>query len=118
MTQDNSIDKAKVLKSYYESGALLAEIPYVNGRMHGVLKRYYESGALWGEIPYVNGKMHGIEKEYYESGALKGETPYVNGQRHGVEKHYDKNKLNIDCLTLYDGYKIIKELKQSMERYE
>jgi antitoxin component YwqK of YwqJK toxin-antitoxin module len=63
---------------------------------------YYESGALWGETPYVNGKIHGIAKEYYESGDLEWEIPYVNEKEHGVEKHYDSDKLNIDCLTLYD----------------
>jgi antitoxin component YwqK of YwqJK toxin-antitoxin module len=63
---------------------------------------YYESGDLMCEIPYVNGERHGIAKEYYESGALEWEIPYVNEKEHGVEKHYDSDKLNIDCLRLYD----------------
>ena len=47
-----------------------------------------------------------VRKGYYESGALWYETPYVNGKIHGVEKHYDSDKLNIDCLALYEkGHK-------------
>ena len=78
MTQNNAIDNVEVKKSYYESGALWYETPYVNGKMHGIVKHYYESGALW-----------------YE-------TPYVNGMRHGIERGYDKDKTSIHCLSLYD----------------
>ena len=40
MTQDNSIATVEVKKSYYESGALLWEIPYVNGNKHGIERGY------------------------------------------------------------------------------
>ena len=67
-----------------------------------IRKGYYTSGALWWEIPYVNGKVHGIGKTYYESGALMREIPYVNGNAHGISKTYDKEKSNIECATLYE----------------
>ena len=77
MPQNNTIDTVEVRKTYYDSGAL----------------RY--------EIPYVNGDIHGVGKRYYESGAICFETPFVNGQRHGIAKCYDEDKLNIDCIKLY-----------------
>jgi antitoxin component YwqK of YwqJK toxin-antitoxin module len=67
-----------------------------------VKKSYYESGALEREIPYVNGKMQGIVKWYYTSGALLWEIPYVNGNKHGIERGYDNDNSNIHCLSLYD----------------
>ena len=77
--------------TYYESGALMYEIPYVNGKEHGIRKGYYRSGVLLSETPYVNGKAHGIEKSYYESGALFSETPWINGKEHGISKDYYKS---------------------------
>ena len=64
MTQNNTSDKVEVTKLYYESGALMVETPYVNGKMHGIEKWYYESGALMAEIPYVDSEIHGIVKSY------------------------------------------------------
>ena len=51
MSQDNSIDNAVVKKTYYDSGALWLEIPYVDGYKHGIEREYYESGVLWREAP-------------------------------------------------------------------
>lgn len=88
MIQGNSTDKVEIRKGCYDSGALMWEIPYVNGEIHGIAKDYYESGALRCETPYVNGKEHGIAKDYRESGTLRRETPYVDGDIHGIEKWY------------------------------
>ena len=107
MTQNNAIDNVEVKKSYYESGALWHETPYVNGKIHGIAKQYDESGALMFVTPYLNGDIHGIEKWYYESGALEWETPYVEGKKHGIEKEYEADKSNIDFLALYEkGHKV------------
>ena len=65
-----------------------------------IRKSYYESGALQYETPYVNGEKHGIAKWYYRSGALLWVTPYVNGKVQGIVKNYNREKSNIDRLTL------------------
>ena len=91
MTKNNSNDKVVVKKKYYESGALLAE------------------------IPSVNGKIHGIEKWYYASGALEWETPFVNGKEHGIVKCYEAGKSNIDCLTLYEKGHEVTSVKFSIK---
>ena len=70
MIQNINIDNVEVKKSYYASGALFAETPYVNGKEHGIEKAYHESGTLEREIPYVNGERHGILKSYYETGDI------------------------------------------------
>jgi antitoxin component YwqK of YwqJK toxin-antitoxin module len=78
MLQNNTIDTVEVKKEYYASGALLAEIPRVNGERHGIVKTYNETGTLYAEVPFVKGKAHGIKKRY------------------------DKDNSNIDRLTLYN----------------
>ena len=88
---------------YYASGALAWEVPYVNGKKHGLEKEYYESGALAWEVPYVNGKKNGVYKEYYESGALKWEIPYVNDKRHGMQKRYYESGALCDEFLWIDG---------------
>ena len=112
MTQDNSTVKVKieVKKEYYESGALEVEIPYVNGKMHGISRGYYESGALKYETPYVNGAKHGIGKGYHETGALWIEIPYKNGKMHGIEKKYNSEKSVIDRLTLCSNDRLLLSL--------
>ena len=72
-------EKVDIRKSYYKSDVLEKEIPYVNGKIHGVKKVYYEfPGALEMEIPYVNDEKHGVEKYYSISGKLLRTTEYKN----------------------------------------
>ena len=105
--KDNSISTngTEIVTLYHRSGAILAETPYKNGKMHGIEKFYYESGDLWYETPYVNGKKHGIEHIYYTSGSIMLEVPYKHGIKHGVAKYYDKYNSNILSATLYDNGK-------------
>ena len=107
MTQNNAIDNVEVKKSYYESGALWYETPYVNVKIHGIAKQYDESGALMFVTPYLNGDIHGIEKWYYESGAVEWEIPYVNGEIKEIVKRYEEDKSSIVSLALYEkGHKV------------
>ena len=114
MTQTNSkaSDRFEIRKSYFETGDLWVETPYLNGKEHGTEKIYYKSGALLCETPYVKGKIHGITRSYYESGALERESPYVNGKRHGIVKNYNREKSNIDRLTLYNKDLIFLSLRR------
>ena len=83
--------KVDIKKTYYESGSIEWERPYVNDKIHGVVKGYDKSGVLWWETPYVNGKIHGDEKYYSETGVLRREIPYVNGKKQGVKKEYSES---------------------------
>jgi antitoxin component YwqK of YwqJK toxin-antitoxin module len=42
---------------------------------------YYESGQLLEEYNFINGKINGLFQEYYESGQLKIEYNYINNKR-------------------------------------
>ena len=47
MIQSNTIDNAEVeiRQYYYETGALLAEAPYVEGKRHGIERGYTTLGV-------------------------------------------------------------------------
>ena len=75
-------------REHYYSTALQSEIPYINGKIHGIVKFYYESGAMEWESPYTNNKKHGLYKEYSESGTLELQVPYVYNRCHGMEYDY------------------------------
>ena len=56
-----------------------------------IVKTYYETGELKAETPYLLGKKHGIEREYYENGKLKWKRQYRYGEIYGVQKYYDND---------------------------
>ena len=51
---------------YYPSGELLLEMPYKDGKFHGVARGYMKEGPLYMELIYKSGKeIH--RKTYYRS---------------------------------------------------
>ncbi len=52
-----------------------------------VKKKYYDSGKLMKETPFVDGRKHGIEKWYFESGKVRFATSYTHGTINGSEKN-------------------------------
>ena len=46
-----------------------------------IAKSYYKSGKLARETPFVNGLEHGVEKLYYKNGELECITTFANGER-------------------------------------
>lgn len=51
---------------YYPSGELLLEMPYKNGRFHGIARGYMKEGPLYMELVYKNGKEV-KRKTYYRN---------------------------------------------------
>ena len=76
--------KTKVATDIWPNGQKRYEIPYVNGKRHGLDIWWHINGKKWHEIPYVNGKRHDLEVEWYPNEQKQRETPYVNGQIYGL----------------------------------
>ena len=79
------------VKEYYESGKLMEEADYKNGKREGISKWYYENGLLKGERNYKDGKLDGIIKWYYSTGSLGTEFNYKSGKLEGLTKLYWEN---------------------------
>ncbi len=92
--------QTEIKKTYYPSGKLATEEPYLNGKMNGIAKGYYESGKIKYETPVSNNNKQGIAKGYFENGNLEIEISYVDGKQDGVEKnYYDNGKIKSEETT-------------------
>jgi antitoxin component YwqK of YwqJK toxin-antitoxin module len=66
---------------------------------HGVLdgmQFIYTDGALTAEIPYNQGKKHGIERQYDTNKNLVAEIHWINDLRHGSTRLYGASDTQID----------------------
>ncbi len=73
--------KDGVALGYFDSGALLIERHFKAGVIVDKVKMYYESGGgLAKEQTFANGKMNGLEIRYYPTGKIRQETMYKNGK--------------------------------------
>ena len=80
-----------IVRAYYQSGALMEEAHYLNGKREGMSTWYYETGTVKGERPYKADKLDGIIKWYYTTGSLGTEFNYKNGNLEGLTKLYWEN---------------------------
>ena len=76
----------------YCNGKLIFDGEYLNGEKHGKIKEYW-NGKLTFDGEYLNGKKHGMIKEYWD-GKLTFDGEYLNGEKHGmIKEYYDNGKL-------------------------
>ena len=80
-----------IAREYYQSGKLMEEVPYLNGKQEGKSTWYYETGVVKGERNYRAGKLDGIIKWYYTTGSLGTEFNYKNGKLEGLTRLYWEN---------------------------
>jgi len=80
-----------IVRAYYQSGALMEEVHYLNGLREGMSTWYYETGTVKGERTYKGDKLDGIIKWYYTTGSLGTEFNYKNGKLEGLTKLYWEN---------------------------
>jgi antitoxin component YwqK of YwqJK toxin-antitoxin module len=80
-----------LMREYYKSGKIEAEMRFKDGHEYGVYKAYYESGKPEAEAFYNNNfQLDGLYKKYYENGKVKCVITYANGLKKD-EKDYDEN---------------------------
>lgn len=87
----SKLNRDTTLKTYYSTGELQSETPYVNGKINGIQKLYYKNGALISECPFVNDIANGLCKTYYKRDRKywDSEFPFLNGMINGIVKfHY------------------------------
>ena len=60
--------KVEIIREYWDNGQLEYEIPYVNGKQHGIAKWWHPNGQLRWETTYINGRQHGSAQWWYENG--------------------------------------------------
>jgi antitoxin component YwqK of YwqJK toxin-antitoxin module len=75
-------------KAYSEEGALVAEIPYCRGAMHGFARYFHSNGAIWKEVPYENNLIQGFFNLYLNDGTLLQTSCYSQGSKEGEALRY------------------------------
>ena len=91
---------------YFMSGALMEEIPFVDGKEKGEGYGYEEDGRITTLYTYKAGVLtrkqrinrydeaglqQGIWMNYHKNRQVSEEGPYVNGLKHGYWKYYQPN---------------------------
>src|ERR1700722_4545491 len=80
-----------IMREYYMSGKIEAEMRFRDNHQYGVYKAYYESGKLEVDGFYNNNfQLDGVYTKYYENGKVKMRIVYSNGLNK-EEKNYDEN---------------------------
>ncbi|OPZ30550.1 MAG: MORN repeat variant [Lentisphaerae bacterium ADurb.BinA184] len=67
---------------------LQAEVPWEDGKIHGVKKTYHPSGALASETTYVQGSPTGLSRSFAPDGQLLRALPFKDGRRNGPMTDY------------------------------
>jgi antitoxin component YwqK of YwqJK toxin-antitoxin module len=112
---------------YYDDGAKLSKVKYVDGKFHGEVKFWYRNGNLQSKGDYNHGVPIGKHTEWYENTYVKSVTYYDNkgkalsftlwnedqqkivegkysdGREDGVWKHYDERGKLVKEDTYKDG---------------
>ena len=69
------------IRATYKFGRPQEEIPYVDGKIHGVMKKYYTNNKIMEEAGYKNNKQDGYYRHYNEEGVMDLEYVYKNGEK-------------------------------------
>ena len=77
------------MKEYDESGNVIAEGQYTDGKQQGDWK--FKMNGYTAEGKYVDGKEDGIWKQFYDDGKPAFEGEYLDGQETGEHKYYYPN---------------------------
>jgi antitoxin component YwqK of YwqJK toxin-antitoxin module len=73
---------------FYRDGSVQYAVNYRKHRRSGLYVEYYASGEKKGEVPYQNGKKHGIEKMWTKEGTLILKTHRDLHLEDGIRKEY------------------------------
>lgn len=74
-------------ENYSQSGYLLTESEYVQGKKEGTLRTYYGEpywGVVKSEVYFRDGRPAGTVREFYINGKLKRENTFVEEDRYSV----------------------------------
>ncbi len=80
-----------VKKTYGFSGELTSTVQVLNGVPHGIMTIYDSKRRVIRQIPYVNGKVHGVDKSFYPNGDRMITYTYQYGIKNGNAYTYNSN---------------------------
>jgi len=89
-----------VVKLYFPTGELNAELNFINGIQDGLSKVYFKSGSIEKEMHFKNGQQIDTMKIFYEKGQLHELSIIKNGKKNGIYKlYYENGQIELDGFT-------------------
>lgn len=68
-----------IATEFYPSGAVEAQMTYLNDRLEGEKTKYYETGELMGTLNYSDGELDGSVKMYATNGQIIRDEMFIEG---------------------------------------
>jgi len=86
---------------FYETGVLMQEAAFVNGKTHGVYRYYYPNGKLWTEQDFRDGLLWNVIVNYGPDGKPQDKGTIKDGN--GTLNRYDENGKLTHVYDVTDG---------------
>lgn len=106
--------KHGVAKTYYDTGKLLREEEFVNGKQEGKFTEYYENGRVRALRQYRDGTFHGEMKIFAADGTSILQGTYENGRQHGVWIEFNDSG-KIKMTTKYNNGEVVATRRENGE---
>ena len=91
-------EKPEEIRILYPDGKIKARYLFLSGKLNGISIFWYLNGTPYKEMPYKEGKLHGLVREWYPNGAIKSEISYEKGIKQGICRFYFENgKIQKEC---------------------
>lgn len=98
MSHTQSSNRRGLIRDYYETGELMAELTYREGKLDGVSTVYRKWGTLLAEVSFRNGLAEGRTKWFSVNGQVNMMENYKNGNRWRRRIYDDTGKVQQDIL--------------------
>lgn len=98
MSHTQSPNLQGLIRDYYETGELMAELTYREGKLDGVSKVYRKWGTLLAEVSFRNGLADGRTKWFSVNGQVLKVDNYENGDRLRRRIYDNTGKVQQDIL--------------------
>jgi YD repeat-containing protein len=80
-----------ITKSWYESGKLMSQYIFVEGKKHGLSIMFHPNDTKYMEGLYKDDLQEGIWNEWYTNGKVRVECQYILGQLDGEIRYFFEN---------------------------
>jgi antitoxin component YwqK of YwqJK toxin-antitoxin module len=106
--------KHGISKKYYNSGELMEEIDWVNGKQEGSYQIFYKDGKPYMQCKMKQDQRHGLCLIHSSKGKLEMEANYKNNLRHGEWRYYNEKGELKYALKYNEGELLNPEVRDSV----
>jgi len=103
---DDDTGRNGLLKNYGYNGNVTSTVTMRNGVKDGLQTWFDEKGRPIREVPYVNGRIHGVLTELYANGDTMVTLPFENGVKQGTAVAYKKDG-SVHKRVVYEDGRIV-----------